>query len=55
MPGVRFVDLREQLDRCPFTGLSRDALHYNRAGASRVLNGIVHTALSLSGSFLAKK
>ena len=53
MPGVRFVDLREQLDRCPFTGLSRDALHYNRAGASRVLNGIVHTALS--GSFLAKK
>ena len=50
MPGVGFIDLRDQLDRCPFAGLARDALHYNKAGASRVLKGIVHSALA--GSFL---
>ena len=40
-PGVNFIDTREQLDRCPFTGLVRDALHYNKAGASRVLTMIM--------------
>ena len=53
MPGVRFIDLREQLDGCPFAGLARDALHYNRAGASRVLKELVHSAFA--GSFLTQK
>ena len=47
--GVTFIDLRQDLDMCPFTGLVRDALHYNRAGASRVLGKIRDSV----GSFLA--
>ena len=39
--GVKFIDLRQQLDKCTYTGLARDALHYNKAGASCVLNAIV--------------
>ena len=46
--GVRFIDLREQLDRCPFTGLARDALHYNKVGATRVFDVINNSV----GSFL---
>ena len=38
--GVKFIDLRERLEKCTFTGLARDALHYNKAGASCVLNAI---------------
>ena len=39
--GISFIDLREQLDRCQFSGLVRDGLHYNKAGASRTLNKIL--------------
>ena len=38
--GKSFVDLRETLDRCHFSGLSRDAVHYNRAGAANALKMI---------------
>ena len=48
--GVNFIDLRQQLDRCPFTGLVRDALHYNNAGASQVLKKITD---SVGITFLA--
>ena len=34
---VTFIDLRRQLDRSPFNGLARDAVHYNKAGAVQVL------------------
>ena len=37
---VTFIDLRHQLDSCPFNGMARDALHYNRAGAAQVLRSI---------------
>ena len=46
--GVQFIDLREELGRCPFTGLARDALHYNKVGATRVLDVITNSV----GSFL---
>ena len=49
--GVRFIDLREELDRCPFTGLARDGLHYNKVGATRVLDVITNSV----GSFLTMK
>ena len=41
---VKFIDLREQLDACPFSGLVRDRLHYNKAGASCIVNKILHSA-----------
>ena len=47
--GITFIDLRQDLDRCPFTGLVRDALHYNRAGASHALDKIMDSV----GNFLA--
>ena len=48
-PGVEFIDLRQQLNRCPFNGLTKDALHYNKSGASHALHKIAeHT-----GAFLA--
>ena len=31
--GVSFVDLRQRLESCPFSGLLRDAVHYNRMGS----------------------
>ena len=37
---VSFIDLRHQLDHCPFNGMSRDGLHYNRAGTVQVLRSI---------------
>ena len=37
---VSFIDLRHQLDNCPFNGMARDALHYNRAGSAQVLRSI---------------
>ena len=46
MPGIRFIDLREQLATCPFAGLARDGLHYNKAGSSRAFNRIAHSAHS---------
>ena len=49
--GVQFIDLREELDGCPFTGLARDALHYNKVGATRVLDVITSSV----GSFLTMK
>ena len=49
MADITFIDLRQQLDRCPFTGLVKDAVHYNKAGAARVLNAIIDSA----GNFLA--
>ena len=46
--GVTFIDLRQCLDRCPFTGLMRDGIHYNNAGALRALDTIVDS----TGDFL---
>ena len=40
---VEFIDLREQLDSCPFSGLARDSIHYNQAGASQALRTIRDT------------
>ena len=45
-PGITFIDLRRQLDRCKFSGLAKDALHYNRVGAARVLSTIKNSANS---------
>ena len=47
--GVGFVDLREKLDRCHFSGLTRDAVHYNRAGAANASKMITAS----TGDFLA--
>ena len=41
--GVSFIDMRQQLDGCPFTGLAKDAVHYNKAGASAVLNKVIRS------------
>ena len=49
LAGIKFVDLRQHLDRCPFTGLVKDGIHYNKTGAIQVLNTIIDSA----GSFLA--
>ena len=49
LAGIEFLDLRQCLDRCPFTGLVRDGVHYNKAGATQVLNTIMDSV----GSFLA--
>ena len=50
-PGITFIDLRRQLDRCKFSGLAKDALHYNRVGAARVLSTIKNSA----NSFLTRE
>ena len=34
---VSFIDLRQRLGGCPFDGLARDVVHYNRAGAVQAL------------------
>ena len=40
---VHFMDLRERLDDCPFSGLGKDALHYNKAGSSEIMRFINST------------
>ena len=40
-PGISFIDLRPKLDKCPFSGIHRDGLHYNRQGASQTLRSIL--------------
>ena len=41
---IVFIDLRAKLERCQFSGLARDAVHYNRAGATQALKMITESA-----------
>ena len=40
---IVFIDLRAKLERCQFSGLARDAVHYNRAGAAQALKVITES------------
>ena len=40
---IKFIDLREKLEVCKFNGLFKDAVHYNKAGATEALRVITDT------------
>ena len=46
--GISFIDLRPRLEISQFCGLLRDAVHYNKVGATRALQMIAESA----GDFL---
>ena len=46
LPGIMFIDLRKRLESSPFGGLTKDALHYNKAGSSYVLREIIGLAIT---------
>lgn len=41
--GIGFIDLRARLERCQFSGLARDAVHYNKAGSMQALKMITES------------
>ena len=41
--GIGFIDLRARLERCQFSGLVRDAVHYNKAGSKQAMKMITES------------